>query len=613
MKYRIHQLRGLLCLLALSLPLAAQQSRPAQSTTADATQLKKHVKYLAADELEGRRPGTPGGDKAAAYLAEQFHQLKLGCASPDRKCRHQGKKHSGYLQEFPFIASVELAQRNNLNVTRSGNTSGVALHGEWSPIGFSSNGSAKAEMIFVGYGITAADLKHDDYANVDAKGKIAIALAGTPDGDNPHGQFGRYADERWKAIAAKDHGAAALLIIASAEKFADERLARLRYDQTAGEAGIPVAVVARQLAAQWFGLNDVAQLRVLEQASDKWPDAAKKLSAVTANLTVEVTRRAVPAYNVIGVIEGNDPKLKHEYIVIGAHYDHLGRGGHDGSVARNPNDIHYGADDNASGTAGLLEVARILTAQQRQLRRSIVLMAFSAEESGLIGSKAWTSNPLLPLADNVAMLNMDMIGRLKDNKLSLGGVGTSPEFRKLVENLNQGFTLQLSEDGFGPSDHSSFYAKQIPVLFFFTGTHEDYHKPSDTADKLNYDGQAKVVGLVIELALALDRNDARPTYVLARSSQPTGRSTGFRVYLGTVPNYADSNNGLLLDAVREDSPAAKAGLKAGDTIVKLGGREIKNVYDYTYALGEMKADQEYEAEVIRGSERLRLKVTPVRR
>ena len=151
------------------------------------------------------------------------------------------------------------------------------------------------------------------------------------------------------------------------------------------------------------------------------------------------------------------------------------------------------------------------------------------------------------------------------------------------------------------------------MLFFFTGTHEDYHKPSDTADKLNYDGQAKVVSLVTELALALDRNDARPTYVLARNSQPAGRSTGFRVYLGTVPNYADSNDGLLLDAVREDSPAAKAGVKAGDTIVKLAGREIKNVYDYTYALGEMKADQEYEAEVIRGSERLRLKVTPVRR
>jgi hypothetical protein len=237
-------------------------------------------------------------------------------------------------------------------------------------------------------------------------------------------------------------------------------------------------------------------------------------------------------------------------------------------------------------------------------------MAFSAEESGLIGSKAYIANPLLPLADSVAMINLDMVGRLKGAKLTVGGVGTSPEFRKLVEGANNGLSLQLNEDGFGPSDHSSFYAKQIPVLFFFTGSHEDYHKPSDTADKINYEGEAKVVGLVKDIALAIDRSDARPAYALTQSSQPGGRSTGFRVYLGTVPNYAESNDGMLLDAVRDDSPAAKAGMKAGDKIVKLAGRDIKNVYDYTYALGEMKADQEYDAEVIRGSERVKMKLIP---
>lgn len=614
MKHRTHQLLGLLLLLALALSAAAQQARPAQSGAPDATLLKKHVIYLASDELEGRRPGTAGGDKAAAYLAEQFNQLKLGCASPDLKCRHAGKQHGGYLHEFPFVAAVELAQNNKLSFARDGNSASAVLRDEWTPIGFSSNGNvAQASLVFVGYGITAAELKHDDYAGVDAKGKVAIAFAGTPDGDNPHGQFGRYADARWKAVAAKDHGAAALIVIAGDEKFGNDRLAKLRYDQTAGEAGIPVIVVARQTTAQWFGLTDAAQLGALEKAKDKWAGAAPQLSAVKLNLSVNIARRAVPAHNVVGVLEGSDPKLKREYIVIGAHYDHLGRGGHDGSLAQNPNDIHHGADDNASGTAGLLELARIFAAQKPGLRRSVVFMAFSAEESGLIGAKAWTSNPALPLADNVAMLNLDMIGRLRDNKLTVGGVGTSPEFRKLIENLNQtngGFTLQLNEDGFGPSDHSAFYAKQIPVLFFFTGTHADYHKPSDTAEKINYDGQAKIVSFVAELVRALDRNDARPAYALARSSQPSGRSTGFRVYLGTVPNYAESNDGMLLDAVREDSPAAKAGLKAGDKIVRLAGREIKNVYDYTYALGEMKGEQEYDVEVVRGGARAALKITP---
>src|SRR5215470_17723972 len=605
MKNRYYKSLAIVLSLILTLAAFALQSK---TVAPDTEQLKKHVTYLASDELEGRQPGTAGAEKAADYLAEQFHRLKLGCAESDFKCRHDGKRRSGYLKEFPFIADVQLARNNVMSFTQGDKNHTVALRDEWAPIGFSANGERQARPVFAGYGITASELKHDDYAKVDANGKIAIVLAGSPDGDNPHGQFGRFADARLKAIAAKDHGAAALVVIAGAEKFDNERLAKLSYDQTAGEAGIPVAVVSRQTAVKWFGMAEVAQLNAMEKAKDNWPDAANKLGKVTVNLSVEITRRPAPAYNVVGVIEGDDPKLKREYIVIGAHYDHLGHGG-ESSLAPNSSDVHHGADDNASGTAGLLELARIFSSQRGQLRRSFIFVAFSAEESGLIGSKAYVNSPAAPLADTVAMINLDMIGRMKENKLTVGGIGTSPEFRKLVESLNNGFTLQLSEDGFGPSDHSSFYAKQIPVFFFFSGTHEDYHKPSDTADKINYEGQAKIVGFVAEIARAIDRGDARPAYAVARS-QSSGRATGFRVYLGTVPNYAESNDGMLLDAVRDDSPAAKAGLKAGDKIVKLAGREIKNVYDYTFALGEMKPDQEYEVEVARGGETLKMKLTP---
>src|SRR6266511_614629 len=554
MKNRLYRFLPFILLFILAQAAFAQQ---APSTAPDVEALKKHVGYLASDELEGRRPGTVGANKAADYIAEEFHRLKLGCASNlgegDLKCRHNGKRRDGYLKEFPFIAEVVLSKNNSMSFTRDGKNNVVAIDAEWTPLGFSSNGAvAQAGLVFAGHGITAADLKHDDYASLDAKGKVAVVFAGSPDGDNPHGQFGRHADARLKA--------------------------------------------------------DAAQLGAMEKAKDKWAEYAQKLSDVTVGLSVEITRRAVPAYNVVGVIEGNDPKLKREYIVIGAHYDHLGHGG-ESSLAPNSSDVHHGADDNASGTAGLLELARIFSGQRGQLRRSVIFIAFSAEESGLIGSKAYVNNPAAPLADTVAMINLDMIGRMKENKLAVGGVGTSPEFRKLVQSLNNGFTLQLNEDGFGPSDHSSFYAKQIPVLFFFSGTHEDYHKPSDTADKINYEGEAKIVGFVAEIARAIDRGDARPAYAVARS-QSSGRATGFRVYLGTVPNYAESNDGMLLDAVRDDSPAAKAGLKAGDKIVKLAGREIKNVYDYTYALGEMKPDQEYEVEILRGDERLKMKLTP---
>jgi hypothetical protein len=267
------------------------------------------------------------------------------------------------------------------------------------------------------------------------------------------------------------------------------------------------------------------------------------------------------------------------------------------------------------------------------------------------------NHPIVPLANTVAMINMDMIGRMKDNKLIIGGVGTTPEWRKVVADANAAerikvtaapdssgaagssgsrpgsgipivtginggtvasveldrpFDLTLNEDGFGPSDHSSFYAKQIPVLFFWTGTHADYHKPSDTADKINYSDEARVLNLVARVVHSIDIADKRPVYTVAKS-ESTGRSMGFRVYLGTIPNYADSNDGLLLDGVRDDSPAAKAGIKAGDKIVKLAGREVRNVYDYTAALGEMKAGQEYEVQLMRGVDRITLKITPAAR
>lgn len=604
-------------LLILTLSALAQQTQPDGTISPDAALLKKHVTRLASEEFEGRLPGTKGADKAAHYIADQFDSYGLGCAAAQSACRGSASGLPGYFKQFPFIASVQLAQNNSLSLARDGHANSISLRTDWMPIGFSANGSVSpAPLVFAGYGITAPDLQHDDYAQLDVKDKIAVVFAGTPDGENMHGQFARYSDVRWRAIAAKDHGARALIIIAAEEKFADDRLSRLSYDQTAGEAGLPVIAVSRQTAARIFGLDGVAGLSQLEKSSAK--SVEQKPLNIEAALSVEVTRQSVPAYNVVGTLEGSDPQLKREYVVIGAHYDHLGHGGESNSRAPGSKEVHHGADDNASGVAGLLELARTLSAEKEKLRRSLVFIAFSGEESGLIGSNYYVNNPAVPLADTVAMINLDMVGRLRDDKLSIGGIGTATEFRQLVESLNggkgnkRGFNLQLSDDGFGPSDHSSFYAKQIPVLFFYTGVHEDYHRPSDTADKINYEGEARVVGLAGAIVRALDRNDTRPAYLLAGSS-PGGRSMSFRVYLGTVPNYAESNDGMLLDAVRDDSPAAKAGIKSGDKIVKLGGREIKNVYDYTYSLGEMKPDQEYEVEVIRGSERISLKITPLAR
>jgi Zn-dependent M28 family amino/carboxypeptidase len=433
-------------------------------------------------------------------------------------------------------------------------------------------------------------------------------------------------------------------VVAREEQFKDDRLARLTYDNSSGDAGLPVIVMSRQAADRLLQLSQTS-LSQLEQAAKGKTEGTNRILTGEVALTTDVVRKEVQAHNVIGVLDGSDRLLKNETIILGAHYDHLGLGGA-GSLAQRQGEVHHGADDNASGTAGLLELARLLTSQRPRPKRTVVFIAFGGEEEGLLGSNYYVNHPTSPLGNTVAMINMDMIGRLKDRKLIIGGVGTAKEWKELVASANiaastkvtpnptdsvpkgmpvivsangrpimtvdpsASLNLTLQEDGYGPSDHSSFYAKQIPVLFFWTGTHSDYHKPSDTFDKINYDGEAQILSLVARIVRDLDQADKRVTYTVAKSDSMAGRSTGFRVYLGTIPNYSDSNDGLLLDGVRENSPAAKGGLKAGDRIVKIGVRDVKNVYDYTYALGELKAGQEYVIEVMRGGERLSMKITP---
>jgi hypothetical protein len=664
--------------LSLSLILAIAFSAIAQQRADEAVpsveRLRAHITYLASDKLEGRRTGSEGANMAAEYIAREFARYGLrrsiGRDLPGMSVLEADSPHR-YMQEFPYVAGVELGKNNSMlftpraqNATPQGSASAAQTSAraasldlrvgeDWLPLGFSTNASVlNTPATFVGYGLKVDEINYDDYAGTDVKDRIAIAFEGTPDGDNPHGHFAQYTDVRWKAIAAREHGAKALVVIAREENFKDDGLAQLRYDNSAGDAGLPVVVISRQAAQRIFeagGLRPVAETEKATQAfvaalartaaTEKRKNISLPLQNVTLNITTDITRRSVPAYNVVGILGGFDPVLKNEVIVIGAHYDHLGRGG-EGSLAPREGDIHHGADDNASGVGGLLELARIFSAERRNLKRTLVFIAFSGEEEGLLGSDYYVKHPILPLDRTVAMINMDMIGRMKDNKLIIGGVGTASEWRNSISIINstqdlsitgtsktkingydatvitsidtKPFVLTQNEDGYGPSDHSSFYAKQIPVLFFFTGTHDDYHKPSDTADKINYKDETRILSFIEDIIHSIDVNAQRPTYTVAKS-EAQGGAMSFRVYLGTIPNYSESTNGLTLDGVREDSPASKAGLKAGDRVVKMAGREVRNVYDYTYALGEMKAGQEYEVEIVRGTETLKLKITPLAR
>jgi aminopeptidase YwaD len=588
--------------------------------------LRAHVEYLASQKLEGRRTGEQGATHAAGYVANQFAKYKL---KPGQ--RLNGSKAT-FLQPFPYVSGVTLGADNFLRLipTDSKREHKMEVGVNWMPLGYSMSGdlASPGDLVFAGFGVVAAEANYDDYKGLDVRDKFVLVFDSAPDAGNPHSPFVRF-NIHTKASIAKDKGARAIILIAADGDFKNDRLSKLTYERSLGETAIPVVGISRSVAGAMLGASDEAGLGQIEKslgAATVESRAAAPLGK--AQLKVNLAKKTVDAYNVIGILEGTDPQLKNEAIIIGAHYDHLGRGG-SSSLSPNSTDIHYGADDNASGTSAILELARTF-AKDKTNKRTLIFMAFGGEEEGLLGSKHYVNNPAWPLDKTIAMINLDMVGRLNENKLTVGGIGTATEWRSMVESKNAGevslvgastasvptpldgsriFQLSLNEDGFGPSDHSSFYGKQIPVLFFFTGTHTDYHKPTDTFEKINYDGLARITRYVHTLARTVDGSPTRPTYSVAKSSGQMGQ-VRMSVSLGTIPSYADSTDGMVLDGVRDGSPAAKAGLRPGDKIFKLAGKDVRNAMDYTYVLGSMKPGEEYEVEFVRGTERMKLKIIP---
>ncbi len=633
------QILSFLLLLSFAFSIAAQKGDVTEQN------LRTNIGYLASDQLEGRRTGEPGATTAAGYIANLFQQYKLKAGVSGAA---NGKATQNFLQKFPYVTGVEAAETGNefkLNLKNVDSRQiAVEQNNPVKPLSFSPNGEvSEVKIVFAGFGIESAESNFNDYADLEVAGKVILAFDGTPENDKPSSPFSRF-DARAKAKIAKDKGAVSLLLISREDKFENDKYARVKYDQTYGEAAVPVFALSRTTAANILGIKE-AELKTIETLTAMKKDTTAQVKvgfrdqSPTVSFKVNFVKKTTDAYNVIGILEGTDDVLKNEAIVIGAHYDHLGRGGQ-GSLAVNSTEIHHGADDNASGTSALIEMARIF-AKEKKNKRTIIFIAFSGEEEGLLGSKYYVNNPVFPLDKTVAMINMDMVGRLKDDKLTVGGIGTASEWKDLVTKKNEvippvygdskkngfvsnlaekketvyRFNLQLNEEGFGPSDHSSFYLKQIPVLFFFTGAHEDYHKPTDTADKINYAGMLKIIEYVADITRYIDQYMAkRPTFTTAKSSSMGGGRTSFNVSLGTVPSYAEGKeDGLMLDGVRDDSPAAKAGVKAGDKIIKLAGREVRNISDYVFVLGEMKAGEEYEIVVLRGGKPLTLKIVPAAR
>jgi hypothetical protein len=521
-----------------------------------------------------------------------------------------------YYQSFDFVSAVKLGPANALRFDGPGTAGSPAVDVDFRPFAFSTSASASGPLVFAGYGITAPDKNYDDYAGLDVTGKIVLVLRFAPDGENPRGEYARFTSFRAKERTAREKGAAGMLIITGPANDAQDDLVRLRHEPSGGSSGIPVLSVKRSVVEPLLRAAGIELKTIQDSIGARRVPRSVALPATRVTMTADVQKVMGHTANVVGVLAGTDPVHRNEVVVLGAHFDHLGFGGAN-SMVPDTVAIHNGADDNASGTAGLLELAE-LHGTSRTNRRTLLFTFFSGEELGTLGSQYYVAHPTYPLAGTVAMLNMDMIGRLDQRVLSVGGTGTSPVWPGLlnVHNADSTFVLKMNPDGFGPSDHASFYGRDIPVLFFFTGTHDDYHKPTDDWEKINYAGEESVVRYVDALVRDLDTLAQRPAFVRAQSTasaSPGGDGRGFTVTLGIVPDFGESTTGMKISGVRPNGPAEKAGLHAGDVITKMGTKSILNIYDYMGVLGELKAGDQVEVQFLRDGKTLSATATMAKR
>ena len=584
-----------LLVLPLSL-LFWQCSIPMQSREAkiSETELHHHIAFLASDALEGRKPGTPQSKQAADYIATHFASLGLTPLGD-----------AGY-QYFDVVTSVYLGDNNSLN---SGNVQGTAGQ-DFTPTVFSANDSLAAPLAFAGYGfqIDQDSLKWDSYAGVDVQDKWVILLMGNPEPEAHVSKFDDFSSLRHKLLIARDHGAAGVIFVNGQKYDEADELMDLLIDRNFSRAALPVIQAKRSLVDQLLtaGSHTIADL---ERQLMLRLEPASFVTDQIVSISTEVLQQEVRTQNLIALLPGSDPELKDEYILVGAHYDHLGWGGK-GSGSRRPDTtaIHNGADDNASGTAAVLEIAERLALQKTAPRRSVLFMCFGAEEMGLLGSKFFTAHPLIDLKSVKFMVNLDMVGRLDpvQRTLTIGGSGTAHGMDTYLAEMAEGrnFKLATTPDGYGPSDHASFYVEDIPVLFFFTGITEEYHTPADDIETINFKGEKLIADFATDLILGLASMKAPFEFQEAGPKSPPTTGKRGKVKMGIIPEFAAaSTDGFLIAGVVGGGPAALAGLEKGDVMIALDGRSVKNVYDYMGRMAEIKPGQRITVEVLRGGEK----------
>jgi len=553
-------------------------------------ELKEHVSYLASDELEGRKPGTKGGKLSAEYIRDEFKKAGLTLLGED-----------GF-QYFDIITGIKHKSNNHLYIKQF---HAKALEDNI-PFPFSGNGTAEAEAVFVGYGfdINEDSLKWNDYEGIDVKNKWVLILRGDPEMKNRASKFIPYSSDRSKVRTAIKKGAAGVLMVSGESFDPKDKLVKLKYGRGNAQVNIPVIHIIRPLANKVINIDGFITDLEKDIIKNKKPNSFRTAAKVKATVNIEYVK--TKTQNVVAMLQSGYKAVPYDYIVIGGHYDHLGFGGkNSGSRMPDTSAVHNGADDNASGIASIIEIAEAFKEDKIKPNKNIIFIAFGAEEMGLLGSAYYTKNPIKDLSETYSMLNVDMIGKLdkKDPVVIIAGTGTAKEYNALLDSYKDkiDFDLLYSPSGFGASDHSSFYQSDVPVLFFNTGAHQDYHTPFDDIEKLNYEGQAKVTQFIYEVLKELAQMNEELSFESTgsyESNRPTNQ--GLKVTLGIIPGFGDnSNKGLKVDGTRKGGPAEMGGMKKGDYITAINGEKIANIYEYMDVLGKLKKGQGITVDVMR--------------
>lgn len=599
---RLRRLSLLAVLASVAASAAAQPAAPTSTRT--------HVERLASPAMEGRLAGSPGEQQAAQYLVEQL--TRLGA----RPLPGQ----SSMLSPFTFTAGSRDGG-STITVTRDGQApAAFRAATEVQALSFSDSAEVSGPAVFAGYGIvvpSSATFGYDSYQGLDVKDRIVVVLRYFPeDADaTTRAALARYSDLRYKAQAARQRGAKALVVITGPRSPNAGAVVPMSFDTALAGSGLVAASAGGAVADAIFAAVDGKTLASVQQEFDAGNPhtAGFAIPGVTLSVSARVVREQQTGRNVVAYLPATPSAAAvRPWVVIGAHYDHLGRGSAGNSLASadQAGQIHHGADDNASGTAAVLAIADALARVPR--KRHLVVAFWSGEELGLIGSTAFVNAPPVPIAEMAAYLNFDMVGRSTDNKLTVQATGTSPAWPRLLEQANvaAGFDLVLQEDPYQPTDVSSFNGVGVASLAFFTGAHTDYHKPSDTAEKINYEDLDRIAGFAGSITRRLLDADEPPLFTKVEQKTETGGRAGLRIFTGTIPDYATDVKGLLLGGVIGGGPAEQAGLQKGDIIVELAGQSIANIYDYTYALDLLKIGQPATVVYMRGTARRTTTLTP---